>query len=233
MTTGHPDFQDYVTWRSGNMMPARVTTYPPGLTQGNAMPVYNFAAVLFRISPQTGYGNVTLQWWLDEAMTMHLSTDNWPVTPYQALLVVMPAEAAYVSVLVDNTSGANATFETYLAGTNVGDIRPAYPITQDLAAGVAVTLPASTATKYYQAYINRGTGHLHISPSDNTGSVWFYVITENEAGVQQSELLALPNVTAITDVTFPRPDTIVALTASNIDSSHSHTFNYSLWCSDA
>lgn len=233
MPTGHPDFQGYSSWRSANQFPQFNTAFPPGNTPGQVAPVFNFAAVMLRIVPSSGFGKVTVSWFLDQAATLGVAADSWPVTAATGLFVVQPAEASFVRVDMNNTSGVTLNAQTYLAGINAAVNRPSYPITDDIAGGFNIAIPANGFQKFYRGWINKGSGKLHLRPGDAAGMLNYQVVTEDQSGAAQAELAIANGITTVTDLTFPWPDTIVSLHVTNIDAANPHSFNYGMWSADA
>jgi hypothetical protein len=231
--TDYPDWQAQPLWRGVNLFPALNSVFAPGVTPTPVFPVTHWAWVLLRVLPSAGYGKVTASWWLDQAGTMGVGQDTWPVSTNTGLLVVIPGEGNFVSVTVNNTSGGAMSAVTYLAGTNATTGKKSYPVTDDVSAALAFSIPASGFQKFYRGWINRGDGRLWIDPHDALGKVNYQLVTEDETGAAVAEVLNVVGPTSSFSAVLPLPDQIMSLHVTNTDAGAPHVFDYSLYTADA
>lgn len=233
-TTGSPDFQTPLPWKSLNVFGSQLRSWPNGASSTAVFPTLAFAAVQLYFAIQTSgdTGALTINWWADSAGTQSLGSDSWGVSFFHYLKVTLPAEAPYFSVTFTNASGHASNVINYAFLSNVPVARPTYPVTGSIAAQIGVSVAISSSIFDNIRFYTKGRGHLRLNPTTASGKLQAILSTADINGNQVSILYLNNGFTTEQHFDFPYPDLRVNLEIDNLDTVAAHSLDYSLWVSD-
>lgn len=227
---GNPDFQDYPTWLGVQLLLGAVQTLPPGHNRSGPQPLTSFRAAHVRVVPTVGSGTVTLSWYDSLAETNLHGTDSWGVNPATGLVVLAPCKGPVCDLDINNTSGANMTAATLLAGTNAGTGQHDYPVTQNKVQLVGQAVAAASTFVMSLPFIRPGTAWVSAQALDAAGQLSAAVVSVTVAGLVRDTLAflgVLPNPTWL-NTQAPLTDWICGLAITNADAVNPHSFTASL-----
>jgi len=224
---GYPDFQAYAQWRTGNVAPSLNATYTHGTSYLPIQSVQSWSAVMLRIVASSGYGTVSVNWWIDSAQTESVGSDSWEIGTVSGLLVIIPVKANFFQIEYTVGPAITLVVTNYVCGINNAISEVSYPVASQHISDTGRTLAASTSYSYSPAFIKSGEWGLYYKPYDSSGKM--------SVSVKSVHGDSTLNYVVIDDL-FPTaeyynrivvPGTPIQVTVSNDDSTASHEYDIS------
>lgn len=221
---GYPDWQQYANRITPNFLPNLSPTLPVGNTVLGPYLVASYDAVELRVVLTAGFGTITVQWSEDAAGLLPVGSDVWSLSTSWGLLVIIPVEAPYVTLTINNASAVNMTGTTKLAGKATGVPRIYYPITQNHLRVNSHSLAASGQEITPLPWIQAGTGYLSYVPGDTSGKLAVTLHTVHGSLGLNYFTADLGAPTAQGQFTIGVVDEAFALVVTNTDAVAAHSY---------
>ncbi len=214
MPGGHPDYQNYASWR-GPVYLAETTTIPSGTTITIDEYVTNYASIYLFVLP-TGNGEVvTCTFYTDSSKVAALNFYQWNVSIFGALCAVIPVLGNFVEITVHNAGPNPDTPQIGIVPLNIAHAAITYPIPVNRIARDGLSIPLSSSQTFRLPYLGEGPASLFTRPhsaggdlswdvweTDQTGALVGRVCTSDNAAnasVQQFQAHAAPLAVVVTN----------------------------------
>lgn len=225
---GYPDFQTFPQWSSGNLLASSNVNQAPGSVAGPVIPVSQWAAVHLRVLPSAGQAKLTINWWQDLAGTNGAGSITFNVRNGTGVSVVIPNEAQFMQLTINNTGAVNFVARATLFGVNAHAGKVVYPIVSNEVNVLNETIPLSGSAKHPLGWVQPGPVWLNINPADGTGKLQFFLTLEDEAGNTIGNLTGPLTPTADFNEQLLTVPEILSLHVFNLDGVNPHTYSATL-----
>jgi hypothetical protein len=225
---GHPDYQDYPVWRSGNLLPTFSDSLGAGTTTYGPFVMTHWSAVSVRAFVSSGNGVFKVNWWADQAMTQGLGAESFEISASTSLLTSLPVAGPYMSIAITAGPVTPLILNHWVMGSNNNPGRPIFPVVTDQVTALASSVPASTTFNLHPGWIVAGWSYLYFRPLDVTGKLSVEIDQIDKSGVTQARLYGPVLPTTQITQQFIAPGHPIQVQIINTDGAGAHSFDLNL-----
>jgi len=227
MTDFH-DWQTYANAQSDNQFPAFTQTLTPGLHSTPVIPVLSWSSIVIIVHPSAGAAQVKLNHFVDQAATMQIDSDTWPVNSGINLVVRSPLRGKYIRVDITVTSAGALTAGTWAGLLSASSERISFPVSQQNVSDFNHSLAASATALYTTGEIAAGLATFYFNPRDTTGKLRCSLHAVDELGNSGQLIASFGTPTALVQQLIAVPDLPLQVEIDNTDSAAAHSYDFSL-----
>ena len=229
LAVGHPDFQEYATWRGPALFSGAltITSVTPKTISGY---VTAYASAYVTVAQTAGTGvTVKISFYTDSTLATQVGpSDVYVVNNSVALNVLVPCLGNFMVVNISTAQAGNQTMSVGVTLSNVQVPAKRWPAAGNRVASLGVILGVGGQLTAQLPQVMEGDGYFSISKSNAAADSNAYVQEENEAQAAISRLVTMSPLQSAISTPFqcgPNPVQVVI----NNGAAGNQTFIY--WCS--
>ena len=226
--TDFPDWQQFPNAQSDNLFPGFTQTLTPGVHQGVMLPALSWSSIMLMANPTAGAAQITLGHYADQAGTMEIDSDTWPVNTTTRLVVRSPLRGKYIRIDYNVTSGVSLQTENWANFLSASSDHISFPVSTQNLSDFAHVLAASGTKTYSVGEISAGQALFYFKPYDTTGKLEVSIHAVDELGNPGQLIAEFGQPTGIVQQLIMVPDNIVTVEVDNKDGAATHTYDFSL-----
>lgn len=224
---GHPDWQAYANWR-GTLAATAAVNYHTGQTVIGTFITTNYASVYVSAVGTSGSGQLTLQWFADEAATMPTESVTFNVTGITLFNAITPASGNAVTVSFNNDLVPDVVFQFSLLPMNIPVGKTVFHV-DPTGTGEFEQLVANSTT--HTVAINQimgGLAHVYFDPEGGSGKMAFKLYSIGEDGTRDARLCNFTNLTVPSQQLIVLPSEPLSVDIINSDGVNNHIISWAL-----
>lgn len=171
--TGHPDDQAYANWRGpllGAATTAHIDSTHPITVKGY---ITNFSGIQVAVFGVGNFSGIFLvaSFYTDATQSQFTGQKQWQLAPTQNINCVMPGKGNYVVITMSTTDVAGGTVSYAFSPTNLAAPSVKYNGILGLAAGNAVSIPATTVQISIPGFLAEGPAYWFLNDHNGSGKI--------------------------------------------------------------
>lgn len=226
--TDYPDWQVFSNAQSTNLFPDFTQVLAPGVNDGTMIAALSWSSLIIIAEAGDGAGQLTVTHFADEAGTLSIDSDTWPVNSTTKLVVRTPLRGPYVRIDVNVTSAGNMTLFNWANFLSASSDRISFPVGQQNLSDFNHALAASGDITYTAGEITAGMAYFYFKPYDTTGKLAVVLHAVDELGNPAQLIADWGKPTALLHELITVPDLILQVEVQNTDATATHTYDFSL-----
>lgn len=182
ITTGHPDFQDYATWRGPTIAAStvNVTSGSPATFTGY---VTNFASVFFGCALNSGSGvTITANWFTDATMTFRVAQKIFVLNSGNFVNQVMPNLGNFLQVVISTGQAGTQVVFVSVVPQNIPVGKLVGPRGTTSTGGVGTSVLNAAQPSFALTEVLDGDGILSVATSVTNANLGLFVDQQAEGG---------------------------------------------------
>lgn len=228
VTPGHPDWQDFPSWRQSPQFNASETAINGAQVLLAQFPTANFGSLFMRAYGANNGGQMRVGYADSNAFSPETFSFEYTFNQFTDLAVNVPVLGnwARVHLFAPAAQSVTVNMETFLNNNNAPI--PQFQNSVNFINLIGVTVPASTFNVYYLAAVQPGPAEVYFGPYDTLGKVQLNIRPMFSDGTFGAPFYFLPGPTGPTPAQPYLPNYPIQVVLNNTDTVN-HQLDFSLW----